>query len=421
MSERATRITKRSVDAIEANGTDFYVFDTDLTGFGIRVRASGAMSYVARYRAGFGRNAPVRRVTIARVGKITPEQARDAAKEIFAAVVQGGDPARDRAQVRKAASLGDLVGLYLEHVAATKKPKTLEQYRHVLVNYALPALGTRKAHDVAPADIGALHRSLRGKPITANRLCSAVSAMYSWALKTGVVVASRNPCVGIERYREEGRERYLRPEELARLSKALVEAEGEGIPWDELRSSASKHLRKPENRRTRIDAHSAGAIRLLLLTGARLREILHLKWEHVDFERGLLLLPDSKTGRKTIVLSVAALQVLASLPRRGDFVISGAHSDGADQKPRSDLKRPWALVTRHAGLDGLRIHDLRHSFASFGAGGGLGLPIVGQLLGHAHAATTQRYAHLDADPLRRAANAIGASIQAAMAPKEGST
>lgn len=142
----------------------------------------------------------------------------------------------------------------------------------------------------------------------------------------------------------------------------------------------------------------------------RLREILHLKWEHVDFERGLLFLPESKTGRKTVVLNAPALAVLKGLDRIGQYVVAGDDPD----EPRADLKRPWAMVTREAGLDGLRIHDLRHSFASFGAGGGLGLPIVGKLLGHANAATTARYAHLDADPLRVASDRIAGTIAAAM-------
>ena len=150
---------------------------------------------------------------------------------------------------------------------------------------------------------------------------------------------------------------------------------------------------------------------MLILTGARLREILHAKWEHVDFERGILFLSDSKTGKKPVYLSAAALAILSALPRiEGNPHIIAGMKGG----PRADLKRPWAAVTRAAGLDGLRIHDLRHSFASVGAGASLGLPIIGKLLGHSQAATTHRYAHLDADPLRRAVETIGATIAAAM-------
>jgi integrase len=151
-------------------------------------------------------------------------------------------------------------------------------------------------------------------------------------------------------------------------------------------------------------------LRLLILTGARLREILGLKWEYVDMERGLLFLPDSKTGRKTIVLNAPALAVLSALPRVGSYVIMGDHPE----KSRNDLSRPWKLVSKHAALEGVRLHDLRHTHASFGAAAGLGLPIIGRLLGHTQPSTTQRYAHLDIDPLRRASENIGSRLATAM-------
>jgi integrase len=145
-----------------------------------------------------------------------------------------------------------------------------------------------------------------------------------------------------------------------------------------------------------------------------LREILHLEWSHVDFERGILLLPDSKTGRKIVILNAPALEVLASVERLGRYVIASESAGQEKEKPRADLHRPWRLVTRRAGLEGVRLHDLRHTFASFGAGGGMGLPIVGKLLGHSQPSTTQRYVHIADDPLRRASNAIGATLAAAM-------
>jgi integrase len=176
-------------------------------------------------------------------------------------------------------------------------------------------------------------------------------------------------------------------------------------------------LAKQEHRFTKIGPFPAAALRLLLFTGCRLREILHLKWEQVDIERGLLFLPDSKTGRKTVVLNAPALALLADLDRIGPYVLPGDDPE----KPRADLKRPWEAVSKRAGLDGVRLHDLRHTYASFGAGGGLGLPIIGKLLGHTQASTTQRYAHLDNDPLRRATEQIGARIAAAIgeAPSTG--
>ncbi|MGB3831048.1 MAG: tyrosine-type recombinase/integrase [Mesorhizobium sp.] len=417
--EKSVRLTKRVVDAIKPDGTDFYVFDSDLVGFGIRVRKSGAMSYIIRYRAGFGRSAPVRRVTIAKVGKVTPEQAREVAKDLLASVVKGKDPAKDRAADRAAPTFAELVSLFLEHVEATRKPNTLSQYTHMLEKYAVPEFGVRKAASLLPAEIATLHLSLRKKPTTANRVRAIIGAMYSWALKGRVIEMPENPVIGVERYREDNRERFLTTEEISRLAEALREAETAGVPWEPDPEKKVKHAPKAENRRVKIDEHVAAAIRLLLFTGARLREILHLKWEYVDFERGLLLLPDSKTGRKTIILNAPALALLTDLKRVGVYVIAGETAGTDDEKPRSDLKRPWALVTKRAGLDGLRIHDLRHSFASFGAGGGMGLPVIGKLLGHTQAATTQRYAHLDADPLRRASNAIANTIAAAMGETKG--
>src|SRR5262249_55622294 len=154
----------------------------------------------------------------------------------------------------------------------------------------------------------------------------------------------------------------------------------------------AKHAPKEADRRTKVGPHAAAAVRLLILTGARLRE-----WEHVDLERGLLFLADSKTGKKAIVLNAPALDILANLPRVGTYVIAGQAAGTNDEKPRSDLNRPWRAIVKRARLSGLRIHDLRHTHASVGAGLGLGLPIIGKLLGHTQPSTTARYAHLDAD------------------------
>lgn len=169
-----------------------------------------------------------------------------------------------------------------------------------------------------------------------------------------------------------------------------------------------------DKRRIRFSPHAVGAIRLLLFTGCRLREILGLEWQHVDLDRGLLFLPDSKTGRKTIVLNAPAMAVLASLPHIGRYVIAGAAAGSKDEKPRADLRRPWETICRRAGIRGVRIHDLRHTHASIAAAGGLGLPVIGKLLGHKQAATTARYAHLDIDPQRRASEFIGARLVESM-------
>ena len=246
----------------------------------------------------------------------------------------------------------------------------------------------------------------------ANRMLAIVASMYAFASKAGLVPQGTSPSSGIERYRETSRERYLTIEELNRLGETLRLAETTGLPWKlSADKPASKHLAKPDNRQTLLAPEVVLAFRLLLFTGARLREILHLEWRHVDLDRGLILLPDSKTGRKTIVMSTLVLALLRASKRSGAFVIPGAGGD----RPRSDLKKPWQAVQRHAILEGVRLHDLRHTFASIGAGASLGLPIVGKLLGHSQPATTARYAHLDADPLRRATNLIGEHLAGALA------
>ena len=263
-----------------------------------------------------------------------------------------------------------------------------------------------------------MHRWIgQTKPVTANRVIEFVSSVYRYSVTCGLVDRDFNPAARIKAFREQRRERFLTSEELARLGEAIREAETTGTPWevDESRPTA-KRIAKDKNRRTLIGPHAAAALRLLVLTGARLREVLNLRWEWVDLERGLLLLPDSKTGRKSIVLNAPAIAVLATLPRISAYVIAGDNHE----RPRADLNRPWRAVATRADLEGVRLHDLRHTHASIGAGAGLGLPIIGKLLGHTQPSTTARYAHLDADPLRSASEAIAVRIAAAMgeAPKE---
>jgi integrase len=254
---------------------------------------------------------------------------------------------------------------------------------------------------------------MKATPAMANRAMALLSHVLSVATQRGERAETTNPCRHIRKYPEVHRERFLSGDELSRLGAAISEGETVGIPWKPAAGKKAKYAPNEEHRRARIGKSAAAALRLLLFTGARLREILHLRWEHIDFDRGLLLLPDSKTGKKTIVLNAPALEVLTTIERTGEYVIAGDDP----KKPRSDLKRPWTLVHDRAGLEDVRLHDLRHTFASVGASASLGLPIVGKLLGHTQAATTARYAHLESDPLRRASNAIGSQIAAALKGK----
>jgi integrase len=405
------RITKRTVDSLKSNGCDFTVWDDAVTGFGVRVRPTGSMSYVVVYRAGSGRGAPVRRYTIAAVGKITPERARTRAKVILGAVAHGHDPANEKTAERGTPTVAELADRFMaDHVRAKRKAGTAEFYRDILDRIVKPALGTTKADKLTRFQVGRLHSSLSETPFQANRVLAVVGSMYTFAGRAGILPEGTNPAQGIDKFKESRRERFLTGEELERLGSAIREAETVGIPWTVDKSQPNaKHVPKAK-RFTRITPSAAAALRLLLFTGCRLREILHLRWEHVDFERGCLFLPDSKSGRKTVILNAPALAVLNAMERVSPYVVPG---DDPTQ-PRHDLKRPWDAVTKRAGLIGVRLHDLRHTYASFGAGGGLGLPIIGRLLGHAQAATTARYAHLDNDPLRCASEAIARRIAAAL-------
>jgi len=408
------KLTRKVADALGPRAKHYIVFDQDLKGFGVAVTPRGSKSWIVEYRPSpGGRRIAKKRLTIGSVGTLTHDEARNMARDALAQVRLGSDPALDRFADRTACTVDEMIDRYLkEYVEPKLKVRTAALNRYLLKKLIAPALGSRIAKDVTRAEVERAHLAEKSRrPILANRAIAALSACYGWAGEQGIVPRGTNPAAGIKRFREQGRERYLSTEEWERLGVAIREAETVGHPWvvDEIKPTF-KHLPGIENRRTKISPHVAAAFRLLILTGARLREILHLQWENVDFDHGLLRLGDSKTGPKVIVLSAWALAVLKEVPKMGRYVIAGDNL----KKPRSDLKRPWEAVRLRAGLQNVRIHDLRHSFASVGAGSGLGLPIIGKLLGHAQLSTTERYAHLDSDPLRRAADKIGAKIVAAL-------
>jgi integrase len=418
----SNRVSKRSVDALRCPpGKDrLFLWDASLSGFGIAAFPSGKKVYVVQFRQG-GRS---RRMTIAEHGRVTPDQARSMAKKILGAVEGGADPIEERRAARGVRTLREVSEEFLRlHVDAKRKERTTAEYRRLLEVYLLPTLGSRPLNAIKRLDLARLHSQLSDTPTTANRCLAVISSLWNWAAARDEVPQDKNPACGIERYREQGVERYLSVDELARLGDALRLAETTGIPWDiDKTKPNSKHLPKSGGG-TKLDPNAIAAIRLLILTGARLREILHAKWDYVDWNRGLLLLPDSKSGKKTIYLSAAALTVLKGLNHlgNGSYIIPGSTPRKAVSKetlengsPRADLKKPWAALARSAGLEGVRLHDLRHSFAATGAGSSLGLPMIGKLLGHSQPATTARYAHLDADPMKRAANIIGDQIVAAM-------
>jgi len=405
------KITKTAVEALVPGQT---IWDSETRGFGARRQVRDA-AYILKVRF----QEQQKFITIGKHGSPwTPDTARQEAKRLLGLVAAGQDPTRERAAAKAVPTVRQLAEAYMaEHVGKKCKPGTARGYRSNLDNHILPALGDRRATDITPADVSKLHAELSETPVTANRSLDLLGTLFEWGQIFRGLPPHFNPARHVTKYKEQDRQRYLSGEELGRLGDVLLTAETVGLPWiiseEKARRPAAKHT--PKNAITKIGSEVAAAFRLLLLTGARLNEILSLQWANVDLVRGMLLLPDSKTGQKTIVLSTAAIAVLEDLPRVSPYVIPGKprrnkETGEFEERPRADVKRPWKNVLAHAGIKNLRRHDLRHTNASVGVGEGLGLPIIGKILGHASAKTTERYAHLDIDPVRRAIEIVGEKI-----------
>ena len=385
------KLTKRTVDRLESDGRERFYWDTELPGFGLRIRASGRKYFIVQFRAK-GRE---RRMTIGQYGAVTVDAARRRAIAHIAEARNGVDPAAERDAARSRVTMGTLTDRFLEeHVANHCKPSTARDYRRSIGLYIAPRFAKRDVTDIARRDIAALHHDMRATPYQANRTLAVLSKMFNLAELWGLRPDGSNPCLHVKRYKEEARERFLNQEEFARLGRVLDEIDEDG---SETRSAVA-------------------AIRLLMLTGCRLSEIQTLRWEHVELDTGELHLPETKTGSRIVPLAPAAVRLLSRLARDPDnpWVIAG-------KKPGShltDLQHPWRRIRARAGLDGVRIHDLRHSFASRAVALGESLPMIGKLLGHTQVQTTARYAHLAHDTVKASASRVGDSIGEALASAE---
>ena len=383
-----SKITKKYLDGLKAEHTDLVVWDDQLKGFGVRVKPSGRKSFIIQYRNANGRS---RRLTIGLYGRLTPDQARREATQLLAGTERGDDPVEaDRAR-RKILTFFQFAERYLtDHAEVKKKARSVYEDRRHLESFILPALGKRPITDITRQDIIKLHHSLRQTPYQANRTLALVSKMMNLAEKWGLRPDGSNPCRHVEKFKEKRRERYLSEAELSHLGEVLEAVERDG---SELPSVVT-------------------AIRLLIFTGCRLNEILTLKWTDIDQERGLIVLNDSKTGGRLVPLNLPAVEALERAPRLvgNPYVCPGVKEGGH----LVGIRRPWDRIKAMAEIKDCRLHDLRHSFASVAASSGMGLPIIGGLLGHTQASTTQRYAHLANDPLRQASDEVGKRIKEAM-------
>jgi integrase len=398
------KITKRMVDS----ATPGRIYDTELKGFCLVVTPAGSKSYAVEYRAGRGRAAPNRRLTIGKHGSPwTPEAARRRAKELLAEVARGGDPARDRKAEREALTFAELIDLYFAEGVSLKKPKTVRTDRGRAEHWLRPILGRLRVDQVGRAEIERMRDAVAvGKGVTkpekrsgsvimggkgvAAQCVALASAIFTFADKRGI--CKLNPARGVAKEPVQKLERFLAFDEISRLADALeAEAAKSGNPIP------------------------TAAIKLLMLTGCRKGEIVGLHWSHVDFERRLLRLPQAKETKgegKIVHLSPPALALLESLPHLAGnpYVIPGRRAVSGS----AAIDRTWARVRRGAGIPDVRLHDLRHSYASIAAAGGASLLMIGRLLGHRNTVTTERYAHLSADPLRAVNDRVGERISAAM-------
>lgn len=408
----ASKITKRTVDECQPGEKDRFIWDSELTGFGLKVTPAGRRVYLCQFRIGGGRRGRLRRFTIGTHGAPwTPEQARSEAKRILGLAANGQDPAEEKQRKRKAPTVAEVCDQYLVHGCATKKPSTLATDRGRIERHIKPLLGRLKVKDITKADIRRFLQDVaegktavdvktgtRGRAIvkggkgTASRTVGLLGGIFSFAVDQDYVAS--NVVRGVRRFPDKRGDRFLSSAEMARLGDALRAME-----------------------RTGSNPLGIAIIKLLIFTGARKGEIEELKWSEVDLARGLLRLHDSKTGQKAIVLNPPALEVLTGVSRLegSPFVFPASRSKGHYE----GVPKLWQELRRKADLKDVRLHDLRHSFASVAVASGASLPIIGALLGHGNASTTQRYAHLSNDPLSEASARTSSSIRHMMGESTG--
>ena len=389
------RLTQSFVDAQIANGRDHIIFDSQLSGLGLRITPTGTRIFVAQGRVA-GRK---RRVTVGFADRMTLSQARTEALQTLAAMRQGADPAEDRkARLRaaqaKSLTIRELSEQWLRELVIPKlKPRTRADYQQLLAHHILPLLGNLAVAEIERRHIEQRHAAMASTPRRANYALAVTRAMLTFAVKRGL--RPNNPAVGIALYRENRRERFLSEAEIGAAADGITAAEKSG----------------------KVGPFAAGGLRLALFTGARSGEVTAFQWSQIDWERRLIRLPDSKTNEpKTIHLSDAAIEVLKERPRasapmslRVEGAVSHIHT----------FRAPGSLRGNTAGLDDVRLHDLRHSYASLALGRGVSLAVIGKLLGHRNPATTQRYAHLARDAVQAVNDELGAAMQAAIRKPRG--
>ena len=409
------KITKRFVDSAAPRPEKWIAWDDELSGFGVSVMPSGVKSYVVRFRTAEGRD---HRLTIGRHGVVAPDQARTMAREILVEVAKGENPAAERRDRREGATMSDLFDLFFSrHVEPHLTRRTAVGYRYSIEKHLRPAVGALKVAGFTKQDAQRVHFAMRDTPGQANRALAVLSKALALAEEWGMRAEGLNPCAKVKKYPEEPRERFLSAVEVDRLGQALTEAETVGLPWvvDESAPQA-KHLAKPENRSTRVDPAVVAVVRLLLLTGARLSEITELEWAHVDFEAETIALPHQKgRKRRPAPVPTAAMDLLARRERvEGSPFVFPRASDPSRSLSNFVVQSGWERIRRRAGLDDVRLHDLRHTVGTWAARTGANAFQIRDVLRHAGVAMTSRYVNSDHDPQRALVERVGSALSAAL-------
>ncbi len=397
------RLTQTFAKRVKAPSAGNHIhYDGEISGFGLRVTTSGSKSFVLNYRF----NGHERRYTIGPFPEFSVETARDKAYELRQSISNGVDPFTLRETMHREAvesearlrTLRDLATEFMErHAMVHKRPKSIRDDKGMLEGVILPQLGGIRVANVSRRDVSSLHTSLQATPYRANRVLALLRKMFNFAMSDnerewGI---AKNPAAGVQKFQEQKRERWLSEEELERLAAAMDRYPGKRAALAEVSEKQRLFVRSEAQR-------AVNAIRLIMVTGARKGEVLLATWNQFDLERGVWTKPSHNTKQKRVEhvpLNDQAIAFLKSLPREGEYLFPGRM--GAHL---TDLKFPWAAICEDAQLEGVRIHDLRHTYASHLVSRGASLPMVGQLLGHTQPQTTARYAHLADSPLREAAN-----------------
>lgn len=356
-------------------------FDTNIKGFTLEVRISGGKTYYLRYRDDYKRQ---RQQKIGDAQSISFDKARAAAERLRSRVVLGEDPAEEKKIKRAIPTIAELYrDVYLPYLQSYRRNMQSDLSFHQI--HMLPRFGSKHLDELKQQDVIDAQQSMRKAGYsagTANKFIVQIRYMYNVAKKRGIPGADINPAAGVKQFRVEGRERFLTQEEIQRLRVAVEK-------------SSNKQLKY--------------IVALLLMLGCRKLELLNAKWEHFDLERRTWKIPLSKSGKmRHVPLSTAAVDLLKELPRwKGcPYVLPNPRTF----KPYTDFHEPWHTACRRAGLKDVRIHDLRHTFASNLVNAGHSLFVVSRALGHANIVQTARYSHLADDTLLAAADAAASAM-----------